>query len=138
MIVHHNHPSDRSLSSGDLKVLSSNPKIKTLYADGHDGSVYWAEATQPSRTLLAHLKIKNKVSKKIKGGVDEGVITAKEGDTFFRHIVNVALSKTTDDRGKVPFKYGFKLSNQKASLFNNHKTFFDKIIDGTVEEVSNV
>lgn len=42
--VHHNHPGSTSFSDQDIFMLASLPGLKGLWAHGHDGSSYYAEA----------------------------------------------------------------------------------------------
>ena len=43
IVVHHNHPGSRSFSPQDLSMIGSNRGLATLYAHGHDGTVYRAD-----------------------------------------------------------------------------------------------
>ena len=54
--VHHNHPSDSSLSPQDLDVLATHPGLARLFAHGHAGSHYLATDAQPGvGTVLKRL-----------------------------------------------------------------------------------
>ena len=44
LITHHNHPSSSSFSAQDVYMLNSQPGLKGLWAHGHDGSSFYAEA----------------------------------------------------------------------------------------------
>lgn len=46
IIAHHNHPSSSSFSDQDLFVLSESPGLKGLWAHGHNGTSYYAEAAR--------------------------------------------------------------------------------------------
>ncbi len=52
VVIHHNHPSSRSLSITDVSMLAS-PGLESVYAHGHDGSSYRAELTGPARAHLS-------------------------------------------------------------------------------------
>lgn len=51
MVVHHNHPSGRSLSAPDVSILAF-PGIKAVWAHGHNGNVYRVALTDEARKAL--------------------------------------------------------------------------------------
>lgn len=54
IVVHHNHPSSKSLSPADIGYTAA-PGIHTVWAHGHDGSAYSARLTPQARSKVARM-----------------------------------------------------------------------------------
>lgn len=55
IVIHHNHPSSRSLSITDVAMLAS-PGLESVHAHGHDGSSYRARLSGPARAHLSSME----------------------------------------------------------------------------------
>jgi len=51
LVGHHNHPKSRSFSNSDI-VAASAPGMRTIWAHGHNGSIYRANMTPEARRVL--------------------------------------------------------------------------------------
>lgn len=51
LVVHHNHPKNRSFSATDIGLLAA-PAVRTIYAHGHGGAIYRVNLTSEGRRAL--------------------------------------------------------------------------------------
>ena len=107
IIAHHNHPSDHSLSSGDLAVLAY-PGLRWVIAHTDDGNWYAASLAPGTRALLrtlgadavekkmvtAHSEIHKRIEQRLSLAVKSGAISAKDAISGMVHAVNSVMAHT--------------------------------------------
>lgn len=103
IITHHNHPSSSSFSAQDVYMLNAKPGLKGLWAHGHDGSSFYAEAgerivAKGNRSGPMYEQYINNTLKSLQ----------KDWNSIVQSYVNTSL------RGNEP---GFKLVSRNAQQY---------------------
>ena len=93
--VHHNHPSSSSLSGADLRMLDSLPGLSTLYAHGHDGSIYRAmmAATGSGKLAATVPVVDTMVGTAIEAAVAEKLLGMGDAMYLRSHVRNQVLGR---------------------------------------------
>jgi len=115
IVVHHNHPTDRSLSDIDIGQLGRRG-LRAVWAHGHFGGVYRAELTPDARSLLpidpeyaakkiriTHLRAGDILFRPLEAAYKAGIIDADRGNDVWGHLVNVAMR----DAGIIDYQHNF-------------------------------
>lgn len=114
-VVHHNHPSDRSLSDSDIGQLGRRG-LHSVWAHGHFGGVYRASLTPEARSILpidpsyaykklrlTWLRASDKVFVPMEAAFKAHKIDADRGNDIWGHFTNVALR----DAGIIDYRHNF-------------------------------
>jgi phage-related protein (TIGR01555 family) len=114
--MHHNHPSDTSLSGQDLMVSEMCPGLARVYAHGHGGSIYWASGAKPgcaaaSQQLHASGRLYQRISAL--------PIDHAQKSWLHQHAINTALSEhgLLGEYGVIPSKAGADLLTAMPDTF---------------------
>jgi N12 class adenine-specific DNA methylase len=106
IVVHHNHPSDGSLSTVDISQLA-RPGLAAIWAHGHNGMVSRASLTEYARQRFANDSTDNfrkalyrlsdivgdSFLAPLRKAVDGGLITPKRGDHLYGYMLGLALHR---------------------------------------------
>jgi hypothetical protein len=102
VVIHHNHPSGRSLSRADIVALAY-PGLRAIWATGHNANVYRAELTPEFKALGYDPLVTNDRLKILYGAADnaiymnvrqatvDGHLTVDEANDVYGHLVNLVL-----------------------------------------------
>lgn len=121
LVVHHNHPSSRSFSPQDFNMIGQSRGMKTLYAHGHDGSVFRADGIKPfGRQTLD--KANNAVARPFIDAESE-FSSPEDRMTLFHHVYSIWMDK----KGYVSYKY--ELRGSVKSAYENNKALIDSIVE---------
>ena len=120
-ILHHNHPRSSSLSGQDLLMLDQFPGLHTVFAHGHDGSLY--AATNP-RGLTR--EIIHDVSQRVRGQlqrlVNQRIISPQAAGQVHAHLINEALRR----QGRM--EYRFELQGGTANAYIEVQNMVEDIL----------
>jgi len=120
IVVHHNHPSSRSLSAGDLSNLA-RPGLKWIVAHGHDGSFYAARLGPKGRGLtVAQIRwladsIGNRAVDQVMREIVQGRIDRDVAGLAHTHFVNEALA----EQGFIDYIHSKEFSADVTRLFRS-------------------
>lgn len=137
IITHHNHPSSSSFSAQDVYMLNSQPGLKGLWAHGHDGSSFYAEAGSRlagkdgnyiHSTLTALQKdwtsiVQGYVNTSLRGNEPGFKLVARNATQFFWEEMQ-AKGYISDYREKLPAARQ-KARDDAAILFRHIRTEFN-------------
>lgn len=91
----HNHPSSRSLSHADLRLMYQ-AGLRRIYAVGADDSLYVA-APRPGVSLealtAAHVRADDQVRSSFMGLIARGVIGVADAERYHHHALNLILAR---------------------------------------------
>jgi hypothetical protein len=118
IVVHHNHPSNNTLSRDDIVTLAM-PGLKAVYAHGHAGNVFRAELTPQFKALgltpdtmarlldQLHQAVEQVVKAKVVEAVESFRISGDQANTAYWHLVN----QTLHDGGIIDYQTNFELGD---------------------------
>lgn len=111
--VHHNHPNSPSFSPADLKVFKSFPGLDTLYAHGHDGSVYKVRVPFNRDRLPVRVKAAEQFAKRfLQNEANARRITAVDANLLYSH----AYSLIMGTKGWAAYTFTLAGENLRASI----------------------
>ena len=122
IVVHHNHPGSRSFSPQDLLMVGGNLGLKTLFAHGHDGSVYRVDRVKTfGKDVLA--RANNAVAAPfIK--YEKQFSSPSARMATFHHVLSEWMSRN----GLI--KYSSALSGESLEAVNANRELIERIIKG--------
>jgi len=121
MVMHHNHPSSRSLSFADVNFLR-DPGVKGIAAHGHNGSYFYAEAGEAILGQYGFDAAVNLVYGKLSDLVNAGIMTVDDANLLHYHIANLGLHRRT------LLKYDYRLEGESAAAAKRHEAAIDSIV----------
>jgi hypothetical protein len=123
IVAHHNHPSSASLSPADVLQVANKPGLKTLWAHGHDGSIYKAEAGVKSLSQSDIDGLVETINGRFNNLIAMGEnISVDDINNSYWHMVNVALNKQRR------IVYDYRLSKSKEAAFARLRPFIEQLI----------
>ncbi len=103
IVLHHNHPSNRSFSGTDIAQLAM-PGLAALWAHGRRGSVYRVALSKKAAERMplhvsdgqdvlfkAYNRVKNILRSPLIRAVEDGRLSEDAGDQLWGHLINEAL-----------------------------------------------
>lgn len=123
LVLHHNHPRSSSLSFQDLKVVSANPGIKSIWAHGHNESSFYAE--RGTRTLKKSTvdAISRKIVTQLQGLINIGALSVEDAQLMSNHLAWLALDRVGE------IKYVAELAGSSAEAFARNKALFERVLE---------
>lgn len=121
MVMHHNHPSSRSLSFADVNFLR-DPGVKGIAAHGYNGSYFYAEAGEAVLGQYGFDAAVNLVHGKLSDLIDAGIMTVDDAGLLHHHIANLGLHRRT------LLKYDYRLEGESAVAAKRHAVAIDSIV----------
>ncbi len=120
-VIHHNHPSSRSFSPQDFSAVGTYQGIKTLYAHGHDGSIYRADRTGSFSAEILR-QANNAVAAPF---IEYEKEFASNADrmTLFAHMQALWLN----ERGYISYTY--ELGSEISAAYERNKAIIDSIAE---------
>jgi len=109
IVLHHNHPSEASLSSQDLLVLAGRPGLARIVAHGPAGGVYSASLL-PSFDKLSFKRTLESFHDKIQGLIDMGEVKVADANDGAAHLLNKQLAAMRF------ISYDYKLAKSTAEV----------------------
>jgi hypothetical protein len=119
LAIHHNHPSQVSLSVGDLAILFENPGVYQVVAHNANGAVFTASLGKNFRRFKDFLlRIKRLEADMLKTAKSWGLSPAG----MDAHLRNMALNEARI------IKYDAVLDPARAAYYNQHKVALDDVV----------
>lgn len=122
IVVHHNHPSSRSFSPLDLQMVGDLRGIRTLYAHGHDGSIYRADRVGAfSKEVLDAAN--NAVARPFID-LQEGFSSPDDRLDLFHHVVAIWMGRN----GHIDYQH--QLKGGTLAAYERNRELVDGIVAG--------
>ena len=100
IVLHHNHPGSSSFSPADLQVVHAFKGAKGIWAHGHNGSSYYAEAGPRTMTLQGYNLLRKQVQQWVQRKVNTGEISGPDATLLFYHFV----TRLVEHRGYLVYR----------------------------------
>lgn len=125
--LHHNHPSDTSLSGPDLEMLAKMPGLARVYAHGHAGGTYSASGAKPG------VSVSNRAAQEAAYPVLTPLVSVDPSvrSRLLSHAALTALDRSGEVSG-----YRANLAPEVTSALREHKALFDKMVASGVGAIS--
>ena len=122
IVLHHNHPSSSSFSPADLKIVHDYRGAKGIWAHGHNGSSYYAEAGPRKMTSQGYNGMRKHAQQWMQRKVNTKEITTADANLIFYHIV----SRLVERRGYIT--YMADLQGETLEVYNRNKTLIETFV----------
>ena len=100
IVLHHNHPGSSSFSPADLQVVHAFKGAKGIWAHGHNGSSYYAEAGPRTMTLQGYNLLRKQTQQWVQRKVNTGEISGPDATLLFYHFV----TRLVEHRGYLVYR----------------------------------
>ena len=100
IILHHNHPGSSSFSPADLQVVHAFKGAKGIWAHGHNGSSYYAEAGPRAMTLQGYNLLRKQTQQWLQRKVNSREISEADATLLFYHFV----TRLVEHRGYLVYR----------------------------------
>lgn len=124
IVLHHNHPSSSSFSPADLRIVHEFAGAKGIWAHGHNGSSYYAEAGRRKMTLKTYNFARKWVQQWVQRQVNSGAMTPADANLTFFHIVTLLAEK----QGYLTYRA--TLRGETEDAFNRVEPLVSKFLEG--------
>lgn len=122
--VHHNHPGSNSLSPQDLHVLSLAPGMESIWAHGHDGSIYRARRAGRAFEKKHAETMRRSFETYVRGLMVAGrPIEVDDVNNIYFHVVNLMLAKARR------IQYEAELSPERAKSFARLRPYVEALLE---------
>lgn len=123
MVIHHNHPSSSSFSPADLRIVHEFAGAKGIWAHGHNGSSYYAEAGARRMTQSTYNLWRKHAQQWVQRKVNAREMDTGDANTIFYHVVTLL----TEKMGYL--KYTADLQGPTLEAFNRNKTLIEGFLN---------
>ncbi|MFZ4165303.1 minor capsid protein [Brevundimonas sp. NPDC058933] len=100
IVLHHNHPGSSSFSPADLQVVHAFKGAKAIWAHGHNGSSYYAEAGPRAMSLQGYNLLRKQVQQWMQRKVNTKEIAEADANLIFYHVV----TRLVEHRGYLVYR----------------------------------
>jgi SPP1 gp7 family putative phage head morphogenesis protein len=124
IVIHHNHPSSSSFSYADLDVVTRFPGAKGIWAHGHNGSSYYAEAGQRQFTAATYNRLQGDVMKWMQAKVNSLELATEDANALFTHVIQLRVA----EEGIIAYKAD--LQGETLAAWKRSKALIEQFLSG--------
>lgn len=122
IVLHHNHPSSSSFSPADLSIVHNFKGAKGIWAHGHNGSSYYAEAGPRAMSKQGYSYLQRQTQQWMQRKVNTKEITTDDANLIFYHVVTSLVGK----RGYITYRADLQAETLEA--FNRNKPLIEAFL----------
>lgn len=122
IVLHHNHPSSNSFSPADLQIVHEFRGAKAIWAHGHNGSSYYAEAGPRKMSLQGYNLLRKQVQQWMQRKVNTREISEKDASLVFYH----AVTRLVEHRGYLVYRAD--LQGESLDAYNRTKPLIEAFL----------
>jgi len=91
--LHHNHPSSSSFSEADIRVLSNAPAARAIWAHGHNGSSFYAEAGAKKFNPKTLKAVSGALQRELQAAVNRLEISIPDASLLLNHLAWLQMQR---------------------------------------------